>query len=449
MTTTAPNLKSEPILGRPLPSSAESECVILGAILLDNGLIAAAAEHLVPDDFYSPLNRRIFAAMIALFGQGKSIDAVLIGEELKKEGSLESIGGASAITKLIFGVPHLFNIQEYIDVVADKKRIRELIRTCSAITSEALAEEDSADEILGSAESQIFGICNKPSKSSPERLNVLAHRSLAMTFDRQEKGLKVDGIQSGIRRLDDLTGGWQKSDLIIIAARPSMGKTAGMTQFAVDGLGEGRVGLVFSLEMSKEQIIARMICSEAKVNLQAYRQARLNNGEKGRVQAAYERFQDKLLYIDDTPAITPMQVMAKARRTYAEHKRLDLIAIDYLGLMNPSRRSDGNRVQEVSQISRELKHVAKELNVPVIALSQLSRAPEARNPARPILSDLRDSGSIEQDADVVIFVYRDEYYRPAEENRGLAELIVAKQRNGPTMPIEVTWLPHCTRFENR
>lgn len=443
-----PDNRREQYLEKPLPSSEESERVILGSVLIDNDVMPQVAERLVPEDLYSPLNRRVYQAMLKLFERQSSIDPILIGEELKKEGSLDSIGGITTITNLTFGLPHFSNVEEYITVILDKKRIRDLVRTCNAIVGEALAEESDAETICNSAEGQIFDVCNKPTQSKPERLVVLAHESMTRTSDLQKSGVEVSGMKSGIHELDRLTGGWQKSDLIIFAGRPSMGKTAGMTQFAVDGITDDAVGLVCSLEMNKRQILARMICSDAKINLQSYLHARLTKLDWDRIMASYDKFKEKRLFIDDEPGITPLQMMAKARRIYAEHKRLDLICVDYLGLMNTSRRINGKRVDEVSQISRELKHVAKELDVPVIALSQLSRAPEMRNPPRPILSDLRDSGSIEQDADVVAFVYRDEYYKETDENKGVAEIIVAKQRNGPTDTVRTTFLKHCTRFEN-
>jgi replicative DNA helicase len=449
MTSPFPDARREQFLEKPLPSSEESERVILGAILLDNSVIAQAVEHLKPEDFYSPLNRRVFAAMIALFEKQKQIDPILIGEELKKEGSLESIGGITTITNLTYGLPHFSNVEEYIRVVRDKSVVRNLIRTCNVITGEALAEEDDAEIILDHAEQAIFALAEARTRQSFSRIAPVAERVLARVKEYAAgEGTGITGLSTGFRELDEMTSGLQRTDLVIVAGRPSMGKTALCLTLAQNAaLHSKAIVAVFSLEMSKEQLVTRMLASEAHINAHRFRTGHLMSNEWERLANAIGTLSDARIFIDDTPGISALEVRAKCRRLAAEQKGLDLIVIDYLQLMGGSKRTE-SRQQEVSQISRELKGLAKELDVPVVALSQLSRAPEARNPPKPLMSDLRESGSIEQDADVVAFIYREDYYNETEENKGLAELIVAKQRNGPTGTVKLAFLREFTRFEN-
>lgn len=450
MASAFPESRREQYLEKPLPSSEESERVILGAILLDNSVIAQAVEHLKPEDFYSPLNRRVFAAMIALFEKQRQIDPILIGEELKKEGSLESIGGTSTITNLTFGLPHFSNVEEYIKVVRDKSVVRNLIRTCNAITGEALAEEDDAENILDHAEQQIFAIAEARTTQSFSRIGPVADRVIVRVREHAEKGgsAGITGLSTGYYELDEITSGLQRTDLIIVAARPSMGKTALCLNLAQNAaLNSNAVVAVFSLEMSKEQLVTRMLSSEARVNAHRFRTGHLMTKEWEKLAEAIGVLSDARLFIDDTPGISVLEMRAKCRRLAAEQKGLDLVVVDYLQLMSGGKRTE-SRQQEVSQISRELKSLAKELDVPVVALSQLSRAPEARNPPKPLMSDLRESGSIEQDADVVAFIFREDYYNETDENKGLAELIISKQRNGPTGTVRLAFLKEFTRFEN-
>lgn len=449
MASVFPDNRREQYLEKPLPSSEDSERVILGAILLDNAVIAEAVEHLKPEDFYSPLNRRVFAAMITLFEKQRQIDPILIGEELKKEGSLDAIGGTATITNLTFGLPHFSNVEEYIKVVKDKSVVRQLIRTCNAITGEALAEEDDAEVVLDRAEQQIFALAEARTNESFSRIAPVADRVLARVREHAAgEGTGITGLSTGFRQLDELTSGLQRTDLIIVAGRPAMGKTAFCLTLAQNAaLQSQAVVAVFSLEMSKEQLVTRMLSSEARINAHRFRTGHLMSNEWDRLSGAITTLSDARIFIDDTPAISALEIRAKCRRLATEQKALDLIVIDYLQLMGGGKRVE-SRQQEVSQISRELKALAKEMNVPVLALSQLSRAPEARNPPKPLMSDLRESGSIEQDADVVAFIYREDYYKETEENKGLAELIVAKQRNGPTDTIKLAFLREFTRFEN-
>lgn len=439
----------EQFLERPLPSSPDSERVILGAILLDNELITQAIERIGADDFYSPNHRRIFKAMTSLFDRGERIDPILIGEELKKEGALDSIGGVATITNLTYGLPHFSDIFDYTKVVKDKSITRNLIKVCNQITSEALAEEEDAEMILDHAEQMIFALADEKTRQGFTHIQPIAETVLAKVqeFAKRESHA-LTGLSTGFRDLDDKTSGLQPSDLIIVAARPSMGKTALCLTLAQNAaIIENAVVAVFSLEMSKEQLVMRMLSSEARVDAHRFRTGYLTRDEWGRLAEAIGTLSNAKIFIDDTPGISVLEMRAKTRRLFTEQKRLDLIVVDYMQLMSGGKRTE-SRQQEVSQISRELKGLAKEMQVPIIALSQLSRAPEARNPPKPMMSDLRESGSIEQDADVVAFIYREDYYKPSEENAGIAELLIAKQRNGPTGTVKLAFLKEFTRFEN-
>jgi replicative DNA helicase len=439
----------EQFLEKPLPSSPDSERVILGAILLDNQLISQAIEYLSKDDFYSPLHRRIFNAMMSLFERSERIDPILIGEELKKDGSIDSIGGIAAITNLTYGLPHFSDILDYARIVKSKATVRNLIKVCNQITSEALAEEEEAEIILDHAEQMIFALADERTRQGFAHVKPIAETVLAkiQEYARRETHA-LTGLATGFRELDQMTSGLQKTDLIIVAARPSMGKTALCLTLAQNAaILEKAVVAVFSLEMSKEQLVMRMLSSEARVDAHRFRTGYLTRDEWGRLAQSIGTLSEAKIFIDDTPGISVMEMRAKTRRLVAEQKKLDLVVVDYMQLMSGSRRTE-SRQQEVSQISRELKGLAKELDVPVVALSQLSRAPEARNPPKPLMSDLRESGSIEQDADVVAFIYREEYYKQSDENAGIAEILISKQRNGPTGSIKLAFLKEFTRFEN-
>ncbi|MEQ1764471.1 MAG: replicative DNA helicase [Pyrinomonadaceae bacterium] len=449
-----PEPRREQFLERPLPSSEESERAILGAILLDNGLITQAVEFLKPEDFYSPLHRRIYGAMVSLFDASQRIDPILIGEELKKNGSVESIGGVAAITNLTYGLPHFTDVKDYIRVVKEKSTMRSLIRACNEITSEALEEEEDAQTILDRAEQHIFNLAEQKEREGFVHFQAVAER----VFEKIQEFAKRDshaltGLATGFRDLDIITSGLQPSDLIIIAARPSMGKTALVLNIAQRAaVNENAVVAIFSLEMSKEQLAMRMLSAQASIDARMLRTGSLSTKDWSRLAEAIGVLADTKLHIDDTPGISVLEMRAKLRRLVVEQKKLDLVIVDYLQLMGGGGRNE-NRQQEVSKISRDLKALAKEFNVPVIAVSQLSRAPEARNPPKPMMSDLRESGSIEQDADVVGFIYRADYYSKdvdsiPEEEKNIAELIIAKQRNGPTDTIKLVFLKQFTRFED-
>lgn len=449
-----PEARREQFLERPLPSSEESERAILGAILLDNSLIAQAVEHLKAGDFYSPLHRRIFNGMVSLFESSKRIDPILIGEELKKDGSIESIGGVATITNLTYGLPHFSDLADYIKVVRDKSVMRNLVRTCNEITGEALEEEQDAEVVLDHAEQMIFALAEMKERQGFSRIQPIAENVFAKIQEyARHDSHALTGLATGFRDFDQLTSGLQQGDLIIVAARPSMGKTALCLNIAQKAaINERATVAVFSLEMSKEQLVMRMLSSQASVDARKLRTGMLSSQDWARLAEAIAVLADTNLHIDDTPGISVLEMRAKLRRLAAEQKKLDLIVVDYLQLMGGSTRTE-NRQQEVSKISRDLKSMAKEFGVPVLALSQLSRAPEARNPPKPMMSDLRESGSIEQDADVVAFIYRQDYYAKNQDDipdneKNIAEIIVAKQRNGPTDTIRMAFLKQFTRFED-
>jgi replicative DNA helicase len=391
----------------------------------------------------------VYNAMISLFESSKQIDPVLIIEEMKKDGPVEAIGGVSTIANLTYGLPHFSDLSEYVKVVKDKSVVRTLIRTCNQITSEALAEEDDAEVILDRAEQMVFALAEERTRKGFFHVEPIARDVLQKVTDLAHgESHALTGLATGFREFDAKTSGLQKTDLIIVAARPSMGKTALCLTIAQNAaVQENAVVAVFSLEMSKEQLVMRMLSSEARIDAHRFRTGHLMREEWARLAGGIESLSRARIFIDDTAGLSVLEMRAKARRLAAEQKKLDLIVVDYLQLMNAGGRKE-TRQQEVSNISRELKALAKELNVPVVALSQLSRAPEARNPPKPLMSDLRESGSIEQDADVVAFIYREDYYHETDENKGMAELIISKQRNGPTGTVRLAFLKEFTRFEN-
>jgi replicative DNA helicase len=449
MTTYAQDASRDQLLERPLPNSSESERAILGSIVLDNGLISHAIEQLRPEDFYVPSHRRIFVSMMSLFERGSEINPILIGEELRRDGALESVGGISFITNLTYGLPHFANIAHYSKIIRDKSLLRQLIKASNKITSEALEEEDDAQIILDHAEQAIFALADERTRQGFAHVKPIADGLLEKVQEMAGRSAMLTGLTTGFQELDQMTSGLQPSELIVIAARPSMGKTALCLTLAQNAAitAQAVVG-VFSLEMSKESLVMRMLSSEGRVDAHRFRNGFLNREEWARLAGALGTLAEAKIFIDDTPGITVLEMRAKARRLAAEQKRLDLIIVDYLQLMSGSSRRAESRQQEVSQISRELKGLAKEMNIPLIALSQLSRAPESRTDHRPQLADLRESGAIEQDADVVAFIYREEQYNRTEENAGIAEILVAKQRNGPTGVVKLAFLKEFTRFEN-
>ena len=452
----SPDPIREPSLERSLPNSSESERAILGGIILDNGLISQAIELLRPEDFYVPSHRRIFVAMTALFERGAEINPILLGEELKKDNALESVGGISFITNLTYGLPHATNIAHYAKVVRGKSMLRQLIKTTNKIAQEALEEEDEPEIILDHAEHAIFQLADERIRQGFMHVKPIAEQLLEKIQEMEGRAAVLTGLTTGFADLDQMTSGLQRSDLIILAARPSMGKTSFALMLAENAaIHAGAVVGMFSLEMSKEALVMRMLCSQGNIDAQRFRNGFLSRAEWAQIAKSLGILADTRIFLDDTPGITVLEMRAKARRLAAEQKRLDLIVVDYLQLMTGSAKRFESRQQEVSQISRELKGLAKELNVPLVALSQLSRAPESRSDHRPQLADLRESGALEQDADLVAFIYRAEQYKTPEERdslpedqKNVAELIIAKQRNGPTGTVDLRFTPSSMRFDN-
>lgn len=436
----------DPFFEKGLPSNLEAERSILGAILLDNSVCNQAMEMMKRDDLFLDSHRRIFDKMVALSERGAIIDLITLGEELRRAGEFEQVGGATYIASLIDGVPRTDTIEPYVKIVKAKAILRKLITASNQIIARAFDEEDDPEIILDQAEQAIFQIAEDRIRAGFEHIGDVAKRKLEEIEQMTGRSEMITGVPTGFTDFDQMTSGLQRQDLIIIAARPSMGKTALALNMALYAAKVGHTIGIFSLEMSSEQLVARLLCSEARVDAHRLRTGYLNAEEWARLADALHRLCETKVFIDDSPGVNVLEMRAKTRRLKAEHN-LDLLIIDYMQLMSGRGRIE-SRQQEVSQISRDLKILAKELSVPVIALSQLSRATETRADHKPQLSDLRESGSIEQDADVVCFIYRDEVYNPTDENRGTAELIVGKQRNGPTGSVPLAFLKEFTRFEN-
>ncbi len=446
-------------LEKPLPSSPESERVILGAIILDNNVFVDVVDRgLKSDHFYSPLNRSIFKAMTAVsMNPEKTINPISIGEELKKDGSsLETIGGIATITNLTYGLPHFTTVDEYVDTVKAKSRVRNLIKACNEITSRALAEEEEAEETVLYAENKIFELAEEDVSGGFKKVASLTQARINQAIAISESDKGIIGRTTGLEALDEKMSGLQDTNLIIVAGRPSMGKTAlSLTIAQNSAILDGQHVAVFSLEMSEDELVDRMLASEARVDSLQMRTWQLTVAEKARVMEAKARLDSANIHIIDTPAITTTYMRFKLRRLVKDIKpgKLGLIVVDYMQLMSGNLLRNDNRQQEVTQISRELKAIAKEYKVPLIVVSQLNRNPENRGGAskhRPMMSDLRESGAIEQDADVVLFVYREDYYKETEEtpDTNIAEAIFAKNRNGPTGTEFLRFDKPSTRFDN-
>jgi replicative DNA helicase len=435
-----------------LPANVEAERSILGAILLDNLAYNQAAEHLKPEDFLLDSHRRIYSRMVDLSEASHSIDLITLSEELARHNELETIGGAAYISGLLDGVPDRPSIENYIKIVRDKSLLRSLIHTATAAIARASEQSDAAEEILNDTEAQIFQLSEKRIGRGFMGVQEIIKESFGSADALLQRGSRITGLETHYADLDEKTSGLQKSDLIIVAARPSMGKTSFAMNIAENiSIEDGKTVAVFSLEMSKEALLQRMLCSVARVDAHKFRTGSLWQDDMRKIQAALEKLASAPIFIDDAPGITISEMRAKARRLLQSKGSLDLIVVDYLQLMSGGGKRYENRTQEVSAISRGLKALAKELGVPVVALSQLSRAPESRGSGdhRPQLADLRESGSIEQDADLVAFIFREEVYKPDDpELDGVAELIIRKQRNGPTGTVKLAFLKSSTRFES-
>ncbi len=458
---TTPNIQFE----RGLPAAIDAERSVLGAILLDNHSYNEAAERISTADFALDSHRRIFMRMAELIDAGRAVDYITLREILSKYKEIEAVGGVAYLASLTENLPRRISIEEYVRIVKDKSLLRSLITVCSEAITLAADQGTDALEVLNDAESKLLEVTEHGIQRGFASIPEIVRNSFGSIDQLFAEGHReVTGLETHFTEFDRMTSGLQKSELIIIAARPSMGKTAWAINIAQNAaVRGGSVVAVFSLEMSKESLLRRMLASEALVDQQKIQKGYTSKEDQARLTEALERLTEAHIFIDDTPAISLTEMRAKARRLRQMHGRLDLIVIDYLQLMSGSAlgapgaggKRYENRTQEVSAVSRGLKALAKELDLPVIALSQLSRASEQRGgDKKPMLSDLRESGSIEQDADVVAFIHRESYYnkdengQPDPETEGKAEIIIAKQRNGPTGSVHLAYLSKCTRFEN-
>jgi len=438
-------------LERPLPQNLEAERSILGAILLDNNALNAAVEMLKAEDFFHDHHRRIFQQMITLGETQQAIDLVTLTEQLQRSSELESSGGPAYIAQLMDGVPHVTNIEHYARIVKEKALLRGLIHATHAIQQQALEAEEDADAILDRAESSIFQLAEDRARVGLVTLHDVVTESRERISHIYEGGHRITGLSTGYDLLDNLTSGFQGSELLILAARPSMGKTAFALNIAENvAVRANKPVAIFSLEMSKESLLLRLLSADAKIDSHKFRTGHLNPEDKGKIPRSLSHLSDAPLWIDDAGSATVVEMGAKLRRLKRD-KGLSLVIVDYLQLVS-GRGKFGNRNEEVSSITRGLKGLAKELKVPVLVLSQLTRAPE-REDREPRLADLRESGAIEQDADVVMFIHRPNFYKKSDEvsmeERGETDLIIAKQRNGPTDSIRFVFQGSFTRFELR
>jgi replicative DNA helicase len=432
-----------------LPHSLDAEKAVLGSLILENQSIYEILDLISPEDFYGENHKILYQRMIDLITSTRAVDLLILREELARSAELEQVGGISYIASLIDAVPTARNIQHHAQIIKEKATLRRLIRAGFDIIDSCYRQEDETDEILNKAEQSIFSIAEDRIRTGFQSVKDLAEAAWTKINELHETPGVMTGLETGFVDLDNLTSGFQANDFIVVAGRPSMGKTAFILNIAqhVGTKLKKTVG-VFSLEMSKNQLMLRLLCSEARLDSHRLKTGGFERDEWSRLMRAMSSLSEARIFIDDSSSLTPLDMGAKARRLKAEHG-LDLLIVDYLQMMRMKGRWD-NRQQEITAISRSLKELAKELDVPVVALSQLHRGPETRGKDhKPMLSDLRESGAIEQDADVVMFIYREEVYEATEENRGLAEILVRKQRNGPTGEIELVFLKEYTRFENK
>ena len=437
------------------PASLHIEVAVLGTMLLDGVAISDATAKLKAEDFSLDSHQRVYRCMVELMAKGHGIDSLTVGEELSRRRELDSIGGPAYLAYLSEGIPRNFNIESYVRIVKDKSLLRQLMGIFHDGAIRAGDQSEDAVTVLGDVEALLADVADSAIQRGLAGVGEIVASSFGSIDKLYEQGREITGLATHYTEFDRMTSGLQDSELIIIGARPSMGKTALAMNIAQNAaVHDGKVVAVFSLEMSKESLLRRLLASEALVNSRKIQTGFLPKEDKGKLLSALERLMDSKLFIDDTPGITLPEMRAKARRLKQQEGRLDLIVIDYLQLMagtSPTgKKSFENRTQEVSSISRGLKALAKEMKVPVIAAAQLSRSNEQRTgDKKPLLSDLRESGSIEQDADVVAFIHREEYYdRDNEDVKGQAEIIIAKQRNGPTGSVKLAYLADYTRFEN-
>ena len=428
------------------PNNQDAERSVLGCMMQDREALSMAFEVLTAEDFYQPANREIFDAMHTLNTQGMPVDLVTVDDELSRRGTLEGVGGTNYLIELSQFVPSTVNAKAYVQIVDEKSTLRRMIKATGDISQACYAQTEQVSDILGAAEKSIFDIIMRRNEGSTLKhiADVLPDTYLRIEQLAELKG-SIDGVPMGFVDLDNLLTGLHGGELIIVGARPSMGKSAfGLNITGYAGMHAGRSVAYFSLEMPNDQLAMRLLCSDARVDMQAVRHGSLRDEDWVSLASTLGPLAASKIYMDDTSGITPSQLRSRCRRLKME-RGLDLVVVDYLQLMNADGRVE-NRQNEVSEISRNLKSIAKELGVPIVALAQLSRAGAQRSDKRPILSDLRDSGAIEQDADVIMFLHREEYYDPNTEDKNIAEVIVAKQRNGPLGTVKLAWLGQYTRF---
>jgi replicative DNA helicase len=429
------------------PHNQEAEQAILSGILIDAEALGRIIEFLIPDDFYRETHRKIFRAMLSLYERNEPTDLLMVSDELRRQGELDGVGGSSYISTLVDLLPSAAHILSYARVVKEKSILRSLINAATEIITKGYDGSDDVDRFLDEAEQIIFAVSEKKIRQSFYWVKEVVKDSFKAIESLYEKKELLTGVATGFRDLDRLTCGLQKSDLIIIAGRPSMGKTAFALNMVEHAACEKKIcSAIFSLEMSKEQLVQRMLCGLGRVDGSKLRGGFLKESDWPRLTRAAGKLSEAPIFIDDTPALSVLEMRAKARRLKKEHG-LGLLVVDYLQLMRSVGHSE-SREREISEISRSLKALAKELSVPVIALSQLNRGVESRSDRRPQLSDLRESGAIEQDADVIAFIYRDEVYNKNSVDKGVAEILVSKQRNGPTGTVRLAFLSEHTRFED-
>lgn len=435
-------------LGRIPPHDIEAEQAIIGSMLTDKDAVIAAVEVLQEQDFYREDNKIIYSAILNLYNRSEPIDIITLKSELKSMGKFEAVGGLEYIVQLPDKVPTTSNVEQYIKIVEEKSMLRALIKTADELITLGYDPTQEVEQVIDIAEKKIFQVMQKKNQkgySSIKDILVDTFTQLEQLYNQKES---ITGVPTGFVDLDYRTSGLHNSDLILVAARPAMGKSAFALNIATNAAVRAKVPVaIFSLEMSKEQMTNRILCSEAMVDSAKVRTGKIDDDEWAKLAATSGELSEAGIYIDDTPGISIMEIRAKCRKMKLE-KNIGLVVIDYLQLVQGSNKKGGSREQEIAEISRSLKILAKEIDVPVIALSQLSRAPEQRIDHRPMLSDLRESGSIEQDADIVMFLYRDDYYNEDTEKKNIAEVIIAKHRSGATGTVELLWLANYTKFAN-
>ncbi|MBR5740836.1 MAG: replicative DNA helicase [Firmicutes bacterium] len=431
------------------PQSKDAERSVLGAVMLNKDMLFEVVTKLTADDFYYPENREIFAAILDLYNDNKAVDVLTVSDRLKQRGTLKMAGGRANVAQLTLDVPSTVNAMEYARIVSDKAALRRMINVTEDITDKSYQDSVDAQDIMEYAESSIFAIAQKNQKKDYEGISNVLITNIHDIEEAVKNGGKITGVPTGFKELDEVVNGFQNSNLVVIAARPAMGKTAFSLNIAEQtAVKNGSTVMIFSLEMSKEQLGQRLLSSEARVDLKKLQRGKLESDDWKRINIALDELNKAKIFIDDTPEVSFAEIRNKCRRLKAEHG-LDMVLVDYMQLMKSPEKAD-NRQAEISAISRNLKLLAREMDCPVVAISQLSRGPEQRQDHYPNLADLRESGAIEQDADLVIFLYRDEYYNPdTTQKPGICEVDVAKNRHGETKKVELTWIDRYAKFSDK